>query len=139
MNLQIKLSIFLTILFQFSIIAQGPPPKKPIQLEELTIVQIQKKYQTGEFTIQQVVQTYLNQINRLDKNGPTLNSVIVVNPDALKIAAELDKELKAGKSRGSMHGIPVILKDNIDTHDKMATTAGSKALQGPGNNRSSPL
>ncbi len=128
MNLQIKLSIFLTILFQFSIIAQGPPPKKPIQLEELTIVQIQKKYQTGEFTIQQVVQTYLNQINRLDKNGPTLNSVIVVNPDALKIAAELDKELKAGKSRGSMHGIPVILKDNIDTHDKMATTAGSKAL-----------
>ncbi|MCD6543961.1 MAG: amidase [Flavobacteriaceae bacterium] len=129
MKHQIQLFLLLLISISFSVNSQGPPPKKPIQLEELTIKQIQKKYQTGEFTIQQVVQTYLNRINSIDKNGPTLNSVIIVNPDAMKIAAELDKELKAGKSRGSMHGIPVILKDNIDTHDKMATTAGSRALK----------
>ena len=128
MKLPIQLFLFISMFVQYLVIAQGPPPKKPIQIEELTITQIQKKYQTGEFTIQQVVQIYLNRIDRLDKNGPTLNSVIVVNPDALKIAAELDKELKAGKSRGPMHGIPVLLKDNIDTHDKMPTTAGSRAL-----------
>jgi len=128
MNIQIKLFFFLTILIPFSAISQGPPPKKPLQLEELSISQIQKKYQTGEFTIQQVVQTYLNQINRLDKNGPTLRSIIMINPDAMQIAVELDKELKTGKSRGPMHGIPVILKDNIATHDKMPNSAGSRAL-----------
>lgn len=128
MKHQILLFLTLLISVSFPSNSQGPPPKKPIQLEELTIAQIQKKYQTGEFTIQQVVQTYLNRINSIDKNGPALNSVIVVNPDAMKIAIELDKELKAGKSRGAMHGIPVILKDNIDTNDKMPTTAGSRAL-----------
>ncbi len=128
----LKSTIIILIIFSFAfnhcLNAQGPPPKKPIQLEELTIAQIQKKYQTGEFTIQQVVQTYLNRINEIDQNGPALKSIIMANPDAMKIATELDKELKAGKSRGPMHGIPVILKDNIDTHDKMPTTAGSRAL-----------
>lgn len=65
----------------------------------------------------------------MDKNGPLLNSIIVVNPDALLIAGEMDKEISTGKNRGPLHGIPVILKDNIDTHDKMATTAGSAALR----------
>ena len=128
MKFHIKLFLILTILVHFSMISQVLPLKKPIQIEEFTIAQIQKKYQTGQFTIPQVVQTYIDRINRLDKNGPILNSVIVINPNAMKIAAELDKELKAGKSRGPMHGIPVLLKDNIDTHDKMATTAGSRAL-----------
>jgi len=124
----INIATILILFISSFIYAQGPPPKKPIKVEGLSISQIQKKYQTGEFTIQQVVQTYINRINSLDKNGPTLRSVIMVNPDAMKIAAALDKELKAGKSRGPMHGIPVLLKDNIATHDKMPNTAGSRAL-----------
>jgi amidase len=76
------------------------------------------------------VQAYINRINEIDKNGPLLNSIIEVNPDAIKIAEQLDKEMKAGKIRGPLHGIPVILKDNIDTKDKMSTTAGSRALKG---------
>lgn len=72
---------------------------------------------------------YINRIEAIDDNGPELNSVIVVNPDALAIADSLDRELAAGKSRGPLHGIPVLLKDNIDTHDKMPTTAGSRVLK----------
>jgi amidase len=98
-------------------------------IEELTISQLQQGYKDGKYTIHQVVETYLNRINELDRNGPKLNSVIQVNPDALQIADELDKELAAGKSRGPLHGIPVILKDNIDTHDKMPNTAGATALR----------
>lgn len=100
-----------------------------INLEEMTITDLQNSYKQGEYTVTNVVQNYLNRINELDKNGPALNSVIEVNPDALKIAAELDKELAAGKSRGPLHGIPVLLKDNIDTHDNMHTTAGATVLR----------
>lgn len=100
------------------------------KFEEYTISQLSEGYKNEDFTIQVVVQSYLDRINAIDKNGPRLNSVIQVNPDALKIAEQLDQELKEGKSRGPMHGIPVLLKDNIDTHDKMETTAGSRALIG---------
>ncbi|MEO6902029.1 MAG: amidase [Bacteroidia bacterium] len=100
-----------------------------INLEEITITDLQNGYKQGNYTITNVVQNYLNRIKELDKNGPALNSVIEVNPDALKIAAELDKELAAGKSRGPLHGIPVLLKDNIDTHDNMHTTAGATVLR----------
>ena len=100
-----------------------------IELEEITIEDLQEGYNNNEFTITEVVQSYINQIENIDKNGPQLNSIIQVNPDALAIAAQLDKELEEGKSRGVLHGIPVVLKDNIDTHDKMFTTAGSRALQ----------
>jgi amidase len=89
---------------------------------------IREGYEKGKFTITEVVQAYLDRIEQIDKNGPSLNSIISINPDAIKIAQELDKELKEGKIRGALHGIPVILKDNIDTHDKMPTTAGSRAL-----------
>jgi len=99
------------------------------RFEEQGIQQIQQGYKDGTFTIKEVVQAYLDRIDSIDKNGPHLNSMITLNPDALQIAEELDKELKAGKSRGPLHGIPVVLKDNIDTHDKMATTAGSRALR----------
>jgi len=75
-----------------------------------------------------VVQAYLDRIKTIDQNGPRLNSIIQINPDALKIAEELDKEMAEGIFRGPMHGVPIILKDNIDTHDDMATTAGSRAL-----------
>jgi amidase len=98
-------------------------------LEEMTISGLQQGYREGKFTISQVVADYIARINAIDKSGPALNSVILVNPDALAIAAELDKELAEGKSRGPLHGIPVILKDNIDTHDRMPTTAGATALR----------
>ena len=99
-------------------------------LEEITIAQLSDGYRSGKFTVTDVVKEYLKRIDEIDKNGPALNSVIVVNPDALKIAAEMDAELAAGKSRGPLHGIPVILKDNIDTHDQMPTTAGATVLKG---------
>lgn len=97
-------------------------------LLELDIAQIQTAYQNGTYTIKDLVQAYLKRIEEIDQNGPSLHSIITVNPDALKIAEELDQERQAGKIRGPLHGIPVILKDNIDTHDKMPTTAGSRAL-----------
>jgi amidase len=98
------------------------------ELEEITVDQLQNLYKSKKYTVRQVVSIYLKRIEEVDKNGPRLNSIIIVNPDALKIADQMDKELKAGKSRGPLHGVPVIIKDNIDTHDKMPTTAGSRAL-----------
>ena len=96
--------------------------------EEIDIDQLQTGYATGAYTIKAVVQAYLDRIEAIDKNGPGLNAIIQVNPDALKIADELDAEWFANRSRGPLHGIPIVLKDNIDTHDKMPTTAGSRAL-----------
>lgn len=98
-------------------------------IEEMTIQDLQKGYAGGMYTVTEVVQTYIDRINEIDNNGPGLNSIIIVNPDALAIAEELDRELREGKSRGPMHGVPVILKDNIDTHDKMPATAGATALR----------
>jgi amidase len=98
-------------------------------IEELTIPQLQEGYREGKYTVAQIVTIYLDRIHKLDQNGPKLNSIIRINPDALAIAAEMDKELAAGKSRGPLHGIPVILKDNIDTRDRMPNTAGSRALR----------
>jgi len=95
---------------------------------EQDITQIQMGYKDGTHTIKEVVQAYLDRIEEIDKNGPTLNSIIQVNPDVIQIAEELDIEMSEGEIRGPLHGIPVVLKDNIDTHDKMATTAGSRAL-----------
>jgi len=105
------------------------PQPKPFMLEEITIDQLQKGYTAGTYTIVSIVQQYLDRIEAIDKNGIQLNSVITMNPDALTIAKALDQELKEGKSRGPMHGIPVLLKDNIDTKDNMPTTAGSRALK----------
>ncbi len=96
---------------------------------ELDISQIQQGYKDGSFTIEELVQAYIDRIEEIDRNGPKLNSLLLVNPDAMEIARELDEEMKAGKIRGPMHGIPVVLKDNIDTHDKMPCTAGSLALK----------
>ena len=103
---------------------------EPFRFAEYTIDQLQQGYKNGDFTVTEVVQAYLDRINAIDDNGPMLNAVIQVNPDALTIAAELDRELKEGRSRGPMHGVPVLLKDNIDTNDGMETTAGSRALRG---------
>lgn len=97
-------------------------------LLEMDISALQQGYADGTFTVQQVVELYLQRIELLDAQGPQLNSVLMVNPDALSIAIELDRELQEGHVRGPLHGVPVLLKDNIDTHDKMPTTAGSRAL-----------
>lgn len=101
---------------------------KGITLEEITIAQIQEAYQNGTFSIEELTQVYLDRIEAIDINGPKLNSIIKVNPDALSIAAALDEEMKNGKSRGPLHGIPIVLKDNIDTHDKMPCTAGARPM-----------
>jgi len=97
-------------------------------LNELTIADLQQEMQNGALTSRQITEMYLKRIDEVDKNGPKINSVIETNPDALQIAAALDEERKAGKVRGPLHGIPVLIKDNINSADKMATSAGSLAL-----------
>jgi amidase len=99
-------------------------------LPEWTIAELHEKMETGELSARQIAELYLQRIEEVDKDGPYTNSVIELNPDALEIADRLDKERKAGKIRGRMHGIPVLIKDNINTHDNMQTTAGSLALEG---------
>ncbi|GAB4027735.1 amidase [Spirosoma gilvum] len=99
-------------------------------LNELTIRELQQKMESGEYTSEALTQLYLDRIDAIDKKGPRLNAVIELNPDALTIAKAMDQERKAGKLRGPMHGIPVLIKDNIDTGDQMMTTAGSLALEG---------
>ncbi|SDS32008.1 amidase [Mucilaginibacter mallensis] len=97
-------------------------------LKETTIDILQQKMKSKEYTSHAITQLYLTRINDIDKNGPKLNAVIELNPNALDMANELDKERDAGKIRGPLHGIPVLIKDNINTKDKVATTAGSLAI-----------
>ncbi|WAC09462.1 amidase [Dyadobacter pollutisoli] len=99
-------------------------------LSEMSVAELQRKMKSGVLTSQGITSFYLDQIAKLDKKGPKLNAVIEINPDALSIAEAMDRERKAGKTRGPMHGIPILIKDNIDTADKMQTTAGSLALAG---------
>lgn len=99
-------------------------------LNEITISQLQEKMNSGVLTSEEITRKYLHRIAQIDKNGPQLRSVIEINSDATKIARKLDAERKEGKTRGPLHGIPVLVKDNIDTGDKMQTTAGSLALTG---------
>jgi len=104
--------------------------KDDFDLNEVTIDVLQKKMQNKELTSRSITQKYLDRINQVDKAGPKLNAVIELNPDALSIADDMDKERARGKVRGPLHGIPVLVKDNIDTGDKMMTTAGAAALIG---------
>ena len=97
-------------------------------LDEATIDVLQQKMKDSELTSRGITGLYLERIKKIDKAGPKLNAIIELNPDALDIAGKMDAERKAGKVRGPMHGIPVLVKDNIDTGDKMMTTAGSIAL-----------
>lgn len=106
-----------------------PGGSRKIDIEETTIRQLEAGYKEGRFAVTDVVKAYLQRIDSLDRNGPELNSIIAVNPDALQIAAELDRELAEGRIRGPLHGIPVVLKDNIDTKDKMPNTAGATVLR----------
>lgn len=97
----------------------------PIQLTEATVSDLQNAMKSGKFSARMLTEAYLEQIKNLD---PKIHSVIEINPDALMIADQLDKERKKGKLRSPLHGIPILVKDNIDTADKMKTTAGSLAL-----------
>src|SRR3954463_13455160 len=102
----------------------------PFELEEATLADLQAGMVSGKFTARSITQAYLDRIAALDRQGPNLRHVIETNPDALSIADSLDQERKAGRVRGPLHGIPVLIKDNIDTADRMTTTAGSLALAG---------
>ena len=100
------------------------------ELDEATVNDLQTGMASGKYTSRSLTQKYLDRIAEIDKSGPGINSVIEINPDALAIAAALDDQRKAAGLRGRLHGIPVLIKDNIDTHDRMMTTAGSLALGG---------
>ena len=98
-------------------------------LEELIVDDIQKGFHAGQFSAQSLTEAYLARIDAIDRHGPAINALIELNPDALKIAAELDREWQSKGPRGPLHGVPVLVKDNIDTGN-MNTTAGSLALLG---------
>jgi amidase len=100
------------------------------ELDELTVAELQQAMASGKYTARQLVDLYVRRIEEIDRRGPTLRSVIVLNPEARSIAEALDVERTLKGTRGPLHGIPVLIKDNIDTADKMPTTAGSLALEG---------
>ena len=106
------------------------PDVPTFELDEVTIDDLQEGMRSGKFTARAITEKYLSRIEAIDKSGPALNSVIEVNPDAVEIAESLDRERKEKGGRGPLHGIPLLIKDNIDTADKMMTTAGSLALAG---------
>src|SRR5580765_3752936 len=106
------------------------PADQGFELDELTIVDLQQKLTSGEETAASLARKYLARIEALDRQGPSLHALLETNPEAVAIADALDAERKAGKVRGPLHGIPVLVKDNVDTGDKMMTTAGSLALAG---------
>jgi amidase len=113
----------------------APPPSAigridAFEFDEATIGGLQDRLRAGALTAQRLTEAYLERIEALNAKGPELRHVIETNPDAVKIASELDAERKAGRVRGPLHGIPVLLKDNVDTADRMTTTAGSLALEG---------
>jgi len=99
-------------------------------MQEYSIKQIQQMMERGEISATELTSAYLDRVEQIDRNGPALNAVIELNPDALAIAGQMDAERQAGRVRGPLHGVPVMIKDNIDTHDRMSTTAGSLALEG---------
>jgi amidase len=110
---------------------QAPAAPPEMALEETTVQQLQDWMRTGQHSSVALTRAYLDRIKEIDKSGPTLNAIIEINPDALAIAERMDQERRAGRVRSALHGVPVVIKDNIDTADRMMTTAGSLALAGP--------
>jgi amidase len=110
--------------------AQQPSAPASFELDEATVQQLQDAMASGRYTSRRLVELYSARIAAIDRQGPELRSVIELNPDAPAIAAALDMERRGGRVRGPLHGIPVLIKDNIDTGDRMMTTAGSLALAG---------
>jgi amidase len=127
---------FLTALALAPVVATLPARFAPraaqasaFELEEADIAQLQSWMASGRYTSRQLVELYIKRIEELDRAGPSLTSIAEINPDALTIADTLDRERKATGPRGPLHGIPLVVKDNIDTGDRMKTTAGSLALE----------
>ena len=112
--------------------ADGKPASEvpEFEFDEIRVDRLREGMESGEYTAHSITEKYLGRIEQLDKKGPAVNAIIEINPDALSIAEELDRERQARGPRGPLHGIPVILKDNLDTGDRMQTTAGSLALEG---------
>jgi amidase len=106
------------------------PGVEPFELDEMTITALQDGMKSGKFTARSLTEKYLKRIEEIDQHGPGVNAVIELNPEALPIADALDRERKAHGPRGPLHGVPVLIKDNIATRDRMQTTAGSLALEG---------
>jgi len=142
-NLKSFNSIFAALLIVLAVSCESRKPADTSEVlsisDEITIDEIQQAYSKGEFTATQLTQFYLNRINAISFEGPQLNAVITINPDALSIAAELDKEMQSGTTRGPLHGIPILLKDNIDTGDKMPCTAGARVMKDSYPSEDSPL
>lgn len=115
---------------------EAPPPRTDsagalpaaFELDEATVSTLQEGMTSGRYTARRLAELYLERIEAIDRKGPTINSIIEVNPAALEIAASMDGERQSGRVRGPLHGIPVLIKDNIDTQDRMKTSAGSLAL-----------
>lgn len=114
--------------------ALAAPPVYDVSIDELQLAM-----NSGSLTSEKLVQIYLDRIAANDRRGPKLNSIIALNPDALRDARKLDAERRAGKMRGPLHGIPVLVKDSIETAGAMATTAGSLALKDNVTNRDAPV
>lgn len=106
------------------------PPITEFELEEVSIAELQEGMVSGRWTAKQITALYLARIEAIDREGPSLRAVIETNPDAIAIAEALDEERRLGTVRGPLHGIPILLKDNIATEDKTSTAAGSLALDG---------
>ena len=128
-RLQHLLGVALAAAAPAAMSAQPVPAKSvPFAFEEASLTDLQQRMASGGTSARTLVQMYLDRIAAYDKTGPAINAIIELNPDALVIADQLDAERKSGKIRGPLHGIPLLIKDNIDTADKMHTTAGSLAL-----------
>lgn len=129
MNLRTLLSVSVLLLLSACSQATDSSEFYNLGLEEITVSELTERYEKGELTSRQVVSAYIDRINAIDRGGPVLNSVLTLNSNALDTARRLDDERREGTIRGPLHGVPILLKDNINTAD-MPTTAGSRFLEG---------
>ena len=127
----LTISYAIVVAVAIAVAAQPQAPvTAPFDLQEATVAQLQQHMESGQDTARTLVDKYLARIAALDRSGPELRSVLEINPDAQSVADTLDAERRAGRVRGPLHGIPILIKDNVATHDRMMTTAGSLALAG---------
>jgi amidase len=125
-----RLILTIGVLVCVGVVAAQSQRTPTFDLEEATIADLQQRMASGQETSRSLVDKYLARIDAIDRNGPALHSILEINPDAASSADALDAERRAGRVRGPLHGVPVVIKDNIATRDRMMTTAGSLALAG---------